>query len=82
MCFPLSEVKLFRGYSKGRKLNEVRAVAFYLARFYSGCTLVEIGEYFGGLRPPAVSLAHKRIGSKVARNRRFCENILSVAAEL
>ncbi|UCE19658.1 MAG: transposase [Gemmatimonadota bacterium] len=65
--------------SKGRKLNEARDVAIYLARIYSGCRLIEIGEYFCGLRPSAVSLVHKRMTAKTARDRPFHEKVQRIA---
>jgi len=44
---------------KGRKGNEGRDAAIYLSRKYTRRTNEEIGKYFGGIRPSAVSLGSR-----------------------
>ena len=67
---------------RDRKLNEARDVAIYLSRQRSGCPLREIGAHFGGIRPSAVSLAHKRIEEKLRKNRRLRETVSGAALAL
>ena len=55
--------------AKGRKRNEARDVAIYLAREHSGCRLGEIGSYFGGLSAAATSHAHRRIADRLRKSR-------------
>jgi hypothetical protein len=62
-----------RGYSvdarslcrKGKRRNEARDVAVYLARRHWGIPLREIGEFVGDLGSAAVSLAHRRIAERL-----------------
>ena len=55
--------------AKGRKRNEARDVAIYLAREHSGCRLSEIGSHFGDLGASAASHAHRRIADRLRRSR-------------
>jgi putative transposase len=50
---------------KGRRRNEARDVAVYLARRHGGIPLREIGEFVGDLGSAAVSLAHRRIAERL-----------------
>ena len=56
---------------KGRKRNESRDVAIYLSAKYTRCTYDEIGEYFGGIRPSAVSLGSRRIIERMKTDKNF-----------
>jgi putative transposase len=60
---------------KGRKGNESRDVAIYLSKKYSKKTNEEIGEYFGGIRPSAVSLGSGRTMKRMKTDRRFLKKI-------
>jgi putative transposase len=50
---------------KGKRRNEARDVAIYLARRHGGIPLREIGEFVGDLGSAAVSLAHRRIAERL-----------------
>ena len=67
---------------RDRKRNEPRDVAIYLSRLHTGCLLREIGDYFGGIRPAAVSSAGKRIAPRMQMRRQFRETIAQLAARL
>jgi chromosomal replication initiation ATPase DnaA len=56
---------------KGRKGNESRDMAIYLSRKYSRSTCDEVGEYFGGIRPSAVSLGSRRVKERLKTDKRF-----------
>ncbi len=56
---------------KGRKGNESRDMAIYLSRKYTRSTCDETGEYFGGIRPSAVSLGSKRIEERIKTDNNF-----------
>ncbi|MFQ5965580.1 MAG: helix-turn-helix domain-containing protein [Candidatus Scalinduaceae bacterium] len=55
---------------RGRKGNESRDVAIYLSIKYTRSTCDEIGEYFGGIRPSAVSLGSKRIMERMETDKK------------
>ena len=67
---------------RDRKRNEPRDVAIHLSRLHTGCLLREVGEYFGGIRPAAVSLASKRIAQRMQTRRQLREAIAQIAARL
>ena len=67
--------------SRDRKRNEARDVAIYLSRLHTGCLSREIGEYFGGIRPAAVSLASKRVEQRLQK-RQFRETIAQLTTRL
>ena len=69
-------------HCRGRKRNEGRDLAIYLARLRSGCRLAEIGEFFDGIRPSAVRLAHKRIAEKMKKSRKFREMVAHLISRL
>jgi YD repeat-containing protein len=50
---------------KGKRRNEARDVAIYLARRNWGMPLRETGEFVGDLGSAAVSLAHRRIAERL-----------------
>lgn len=54
---------------KGRKRNEIRDAAIFLSREYTRCFFSEIGDYYGGIGPPAVSLACTRVMEGMNSNR-------------
>ena len=67
---------------RDRKRNELRDVAIYLSRLHTGCLLREIGDYFGGIRPAAVSLASKRVAQRMQKRRQLRETIAQLTARL
>lgn len=60
---------------KGKKRNETRDIAIFLSREYTRCSFLEIGNYYGGIRPPAVSLACLRVKEKINSDRGFKKKI-------
>ncbi len=56
---------------KGRKGNEIRDMAIYLSRKYVRSTCDETGEYFGGIRPSAVSLGSRQIKERIKTDKNF-----------
>ena len=46
-------------------------MAIYLSRKYARSTCDEIGEYFGGIRPSAVSLGSRRIKERIKTDKNF-----------
>ncbi len=60
---------------KGRKRNEVRDIAIFLSREYTRCTFREIGDYYGGIGTPAVSLACFRVMKRINTDRGFKKTI-------
>ena len=61
--------------TKGRKKNKAREVAIYLARDMSGISRKELGDYFGGVSGALITIMHKRISEKAAKNSRFKRRI-------
>jgi len=57
--------------TRGRKGHEARDVAIYLSREMTGESLTRIGNRFGGIRPSAVSLAHRRIVERIREDEEF-----------
>ena len=68
--------------AKGRKRNEARDVAIYLAREHSGCRLSEIGSYFGDLSASAASHAHRRTADRLRKSRRLRGWLKELEADL
>ncbi len=54
---------------KGRKGNESRDMAIYLSIKFTRSTCEEIGDYFGGIRPSAVSLGNRRIKERIKTDK-------------
>ena len=55
--------------AKRRHGNEARDAAVYLARYHARGRLAELGERFGGVSTPAVSLACKRVEEGMGRSK-------------
>jgi chromosomal replication initiation ATPase DnaA len=65
---------------RGRKGNEGRKLALYLAKRYSGLSNGEIGMLFGGIQSSGVTKASGRVEEKMkrdARIRRLVDSIMS-----
>lgn len=67
---------------KGHKGNESRDAAIYLSKKYSRCTCDEIGKYFGGIRPSAVSLGSRRAIERMKSDKRFLDKIKQLEAHI
>ena len=68
--------------AKGRRRNEARDVAIYLAREHSGCRRNEIGSCSGDLSPSAASHAHRRITDRLPKSRRLRARLKELGARL
>jgi len=68
--------------SRGRTGNEARNAAIYLARERSALPLKTIGGFFGGIGVAAVSLAHRRMADRMARDRALRRRIQSISRAL
>jgi len=67
---------------KGRKRNEARDLAIYLSRECSGRRHTEIGAHFGGIRPPSVSCACRRVEERMAEDKRWHRRVLRLLQQL
>jgi chromosomal replication initiation ATPase DnaA len=56
---------------RGRKGNEWRELALYLAKRYSGLNNGEIGSLFGGIQSSGVTKASGRVEEKMKRDARI-----------
>ena len=56
---------------KGRKKNDARDIAMYIARDISGESVKNLGEYFGGISGSAVTQMYKSIFSKISRDKKL-----------
>jgi hypothetical protein len=54
---------------------ESKRVALYLSHQISGVSLCEIGEFFGGIGPSAVTQNTRRLEDRLGANRRLLEGI-------
>jgi hypothetical protein len=70
---------------KGRKGNQARELAIYLARDLSGVSGRELGEFFGGVSGAAVTVRYNQVNRAMARDKglkrqvdRIKERILNI----
>jgi len=59
----------------GKGTKNVRNAALYLSHCLSGCSLGEIGKYFGGIGPSAVSQHTRRFEEKLKRDQKLSKQI-------
>jgi len=62
-----------RVFGKGTVAS--RRVALYLSHRWSGLSLGEIGEYFGGIGPSAVTQNTRRLGTILEQDKRFLAEV-------
>ncbi len=67
---------------KGRKGNESRDLAIYLSRKYARSTCDEVGEYFGGIRPSAVSLGSRRVKERLKTDKIFQKLVRQLESDI
>ncbi len=70
---PLQWLKSCLCWLRKKGIHESRDMAIYLSRKYASSTCYEIGEYFGGIRPSAVSLVSRRMQERVGTDKAFKE---------
>ena len=63
---------------KGCKENVKRDLAIYLSRECSGLRHIEIGQYFGGILPSAVSSSCRRVEEKMEEDRGWTRIVLQL----
>jgi REP element-mobilizing transposase RayT len=68
--------------TRGRKRNRARDVAIYLSREISGLSCQELGRYFGGLSGAAITMRHKQVLSRIAKDRCLMQDISQVRRRL
>lgn len=56
---------------KGRKGNEAREIAIYLARDLTGSKCKDLGEFFGGISGAAITMIYNQVTSKICRDKRL-----------
>ena len=54
---------------KGRKNNRARDIAIYLARDVTGRTAVRLGEFFGNISGPAITLRYNHMAKQKANSK-------------
>ena len=67
---------------KRKHNNEARDVALYMGRHHARRKLTELGERFGGMSTPAVSLACKRVEDRMAGSRTLRSRLKQLEAQL
>jgi chromosomal replication initiation ATPase DnaA len=55
---------------KGRKNNRARDIAIYLARDVTGKTAVRLGQYFGNISGPAITLRYNHMAKQRAKSKK------------
>ncbi len=60
---------------KGKKRNDAREVAIYLARLHTGLTGKKIGEFFDQISGARISIIFQKINSKMESEKRFKREI-------
>jgi hypothetical protein len=56
---------------KGRKRNISREIALFLARDFSGISCKALGQYFGGISGPAVTLSYNNFNKRLVSDKRL-----------
>jgi putative transposase len=59
----------------GKETKNARNVALYLSHRFSGRSLAEIGNYFGGISPSAVSQHTRRFEERLQRDQKLTKQI-------
>ncbi len=67
---------------RGRKRNRARDVAIYLSRELSGLSCQELGHHFGGLSGAAITMRHKQVLNRIAKDRCLMQGIAQVRRKL
>ncbi len=60
-----------RPHQKGKKANKARDPAVYLSRDLSGKTCRELGEHFGGITGPGITMKYNRVNNEMKQDRRL-----------
>jgi hypothetical protein len=61
--------------ASGRKNNEPRDAAVYLARLLSGWTCSELGRYFGGVSGASITMTAKRAAGQMAQDGELARTV-------
>lgn len=56
---------------KGRKRNEAREIAIYLARDLSGLRCKDLGEFFGGISGAAITMRYNQVTKEIAKDNKL-----------
>ena len=67
---------------KGKKANKARDLAIYLARDISGETCKKLGEYFGGITGPGITMRYNRFINEMKHDKRLKGKIAKIKKQL
>ena len=68
--------------AKGKKANKARDLAIYLSRDLSGKTCKELGEYFGGITGPGITMRYNRVNNKMKQDRKLKRKLVRIKKQL
>jgi len=68
--------------AKGEKANKARDLAIYLARYLSGKTCKELGEYFGGITGPGITMRYNKLSDEIKQDRRLKGKLVRIKKQL
>ncbi len=63
---------------KGRKNNRARDIAIYLARDLTGRMAVRLGEYFGNISGPAITLRYQHMAKQKANSKNIDRQVAKI----
>jgi len=68
--------------AKGKKANKARDFAIYLSRDLSGKTCKELGEYFGGITGPGITMRYNRVSNEMKHDRGLRGKVSKIKKQL
>jgi len=68
--------------AKGKKANKARDLAIYLSRDLSGKTCKELGEYFGGITGPGITMRYNRVNNEMKQDRKLKRKLVRIKKQL
>jgi len=68
--------------AKGRKANKARDLAIFLSRDLSGKTCKELGEYFGGITGPGITMRYNRVSNEMKHEKRLKGRVARIKKQL
>lgn len=67
---------------KGRNKNIGREMTIFLARDFSGMSCKVLGQYFGGISGPAITLSYNHFTGKLAQDKRLKRKINKIKNQI
>ncbi|MFH1674676.1 MAG: hypothetical protein ABIF87_14800 [Pseudomonadota bacterium] len=71
-----------RPHQKGNKANKARDPDVYLSRDLSGKTCKELGEYFGGITGPGITMKYNLINNEMKQDKRLKGKLVRIKKQL